>query len=57
MHTAPDKPQLPDFETRINELLRRSSGIAPTEVVALLKRAEMRPDLDIEQELNRLRNR
>jgi len=56
MRTTPDTPQVPDIEARIEQLLQRSAGIAPADVMALLKRAETNPGLDVQQELERLRS-
>ncbi|MCX8043521.1 MAG: hypothetical protein N3B18_05270 [Desulfobacterota bacterium] len=46
-----------NFERRIAELIRRNNDVPPAEVLHLLMRADAQPQLDVEQELERLRKK
>jgi hypothetical protein len=50
-----DQPGFKAFEKRIEELLEKNSDISPAAMLALLRRADSNPALDIEKEMKRLR--
>jgi hypothetical protein len=49
------QPGFKAFEKRIEELLEKSRNISPSEMLTLLRRADSSPSVDVEQEVEQLR--